>query len=165
MSHRQLGIMQLALTATFAGLVAATTLMIRLPIPETSGYFNIGDAMIFVAALLFRQTIGGLAGGIGSSIADIIGYPLFAPYTLVIKGMEGWLVGKISRKTLKSDYVACALGGMEMVIGYLFIEILLFCLGAAIVEVPFNIFQAIVGVAVGPPIALFLRRRLPQLET
>jgi len=92
-------ILQLTLTIVFAALVAATTLMVRIPIPATTGYFNIGDAMIFVAALVFGPVVGGLAGGCGSAIADIIGYPLFAPYTLVIKGMEGWIAGKITRRT------------------------------------------------------------------
>jgi uncharacterized membrane protein len=156
-------ILQLTLTAVFAGLVAATTMMIRFPIPATSGYFNIGDAMIFIAALLFGPVVGGLAGGVGSAIADMIGYPMFVPYTLVIKGIEGWLVGKIARKTPRSDWVACVLGGGEMVLGYFVVEVLLFGIGAALEELPFNVFQIVAGLAIGPAIALLLRRRLPSI--
>jgi len=151
------------LTAVFAGLVAATTMMIRLPIPATTGYFNIGDAMIFIAALVFGPVVGGLAGGVGSAISDMIGYPLFVPYTLVIKGIEGWLVGKISKRTLKSDYVACLLGGAEMVLGYFVVEVLMFGLGAALEELPFNMFQVVAGLALGPATALLLRRRMPPV--
>lgn len=160
-SHKS-SILQFTLTAAFAGLVAATTMMIRFPIPATAGYFNIGDAMIFIAALLFGPVVGGLAGGVGSAIADMIGYPLFVPYTLVIKGIEGWLVGKIARKT-RSDWMACVLGGGEMILGYFVVEVLLFGIGAALEELPFNVFQIVAGLAIGPATALLLRRRLPSV--
>jgi len=161
--YKQTKVLQLTLTAVFAGLVAATTMMVRLPIPATTGYFNIGDAMIFIAALLFGPVVGGLAGGVGSAISDMIGYPLFVPYTLVIKGIEGWLVGRFSRRTLKSDYIACLLGGAEMVLGYFVVEVFLFGLGAALEELPFNMFQVVAGLAIGPATALLLRRRMPSV--
>ena len=161
--YKQTKVLQLTLTAVFAGLVAATTMMVRLPIPATTGYFNIGDAMIFIAALLFGPVVGGLAGGVGSAISDMIGYPLFVPYTLVIKGIEGWLVGKFSRRTLKSDYIACLLGGAEMVLGYFVVEVFMFGLGAALEELPFNMFQVVAGLAIGPATALLLRRRMPSV--
>ena len=163
MSPRRMGVLHLTLTTVFIALVAAATMMIRIPIPATTGYFNIGEAMIFIAALLFGPVVGGLAGGVGSAIADIIGYPLFAPYTLVIKGVEGWLVGKITRKTLRSDWVACILGGAEMVLGYFVVEVFLFGLGAALEELPFNVFQVVAGVAIAPATALLLRKRLPSI--
>jgi len=156
-------IMQLSLTAVFAGLVAATSMIVRLPIPATSGHFDIGDAVIFIAALLFGPYVGGLAGGFGSAIADLIVHPLFMPYTLVIKGIEGWLVGKLSQRSFRSDYMACVLGGGEMALGYFVIEVLLFGLGAALEELPFSLFQVMAGVAIGPATALLLRRKLASI--
>jgi len=156
-------ILQLILTAAFAGLVTATTMTIRSPIPATTGDFNIGDAVIFIVALLFGPAVGGLAGGFGSAVADIIGNPVFAPYTLVIKGMEGWLVGRLSGKTLRSDYFACLIGGGEMVVGYFLIELLLFGPRAALEKLPFDIFQVVAGIALGPMTALLLKRRLPSI--
>jgi uncharacterized membrane protein len=157
--------MQLSLTTAFAALVAVTSMIIRFPIPKTTGYFNIGDAMIFVAALVFGPRVGGFAGGIGSAIADLIVHPLLVPYTLVIKGIEGWLVGKLSRRTFRSDYVACVLGGGEMVLGYFVVEVLLFGFGGGLEDLPFNLFQVVAGIAVGPATALLLRRRLPSLSS
>jgi uncharacterized membrane protein len=81
----------------------------------------------------------------------------------VIKGIEGWLVGKIARKTPKSDWVACVLGGGEMILGYFVVEVLLFGIGAALEELPFNVFQIVAGLAIGPAIALLLRKRLPSI--
>jgi hypothetical protein len=46
--------------------------------------------------------IGSFAGGVGSMIADILlGYPHYAPATLVIKALEGGIVGFLGRKKLK----------------------------------------------------------------
>ena len=46
--------------------------------------------------------VGAFAGGVGSMIADIaLGYTHYAPATLVIKGVEGFIVGYLSRKILR----------------------------------------------------------------
>ena len=44
---------KIAVAAIFAALVAAATLLFVIPIPATSGYFNLGETLIYVAALLF----------------------------------------------------------------------------------------------------------------
>jgi len=52
-----------------------------------------------------------------------------------------------------------------MVIGYFLVElyVLQWGLGGALAEVPANIIQIIIGGIVGIPIALVLRRRLPEI--
>jgi len=56
--------------------------------------------MVYTAALLFGPIVGGIAGGFGSMLADLIlGYAHYAPATLVIKASEGLLVGFLGRKT------------------------------------------------------------------
>ncbi|MBC7130700.1 ECF transporter S component, partial [Candidatus Bathyarchaeota archaeon] len=63
------------------------------------GYFNIGETMVYTAALLFGPLVGGVAGGFGSMLADLLlGYYQYAPATLVIKAVEGYIVGLISLK-------------------------------------------------------------------
>jgi uncharacterized membrane protein len=71
-------------------------------VPSTKGFFNIGETMIYITALLFGPLIGSFAGGVGSIIADILlGYTHYAPATLVIKALEGGIVGFLGRKKLK----------------------------------------------------------------
>ena len=151
--------------AVMSALVTVGTLIVRIPNPM-GGYFNIGDVMIFVAALTFTPIIGGVAGGLGSSIADIIGFPLFAVPTLVIKGLEGLLASLITnKKNFFRDVLAVVAAGAEMVIGYFLVELytLQWGLGGALAEVPTNIAQVAIGGLVGIPIALVLRRRLPEI--
>lgn len=54
-------------------LVTVATMLIQIPIPATQGFFNIGDAIIMVTALTFGPVVGGIAGGLGSSLADLLG--------------------------------------------------------------------------------------------
>jgi uncharacterized membrane protein len=128
------------------------------------GYFNVGDVMIFVSALTFGPIVGGFAGGIGSSLADLIGYPTFVIPTLLIKGIEGFLGGFITnRKSVYRDVLAVIVAGVEMVVGYFIAEIYLWGIGSALLEIPTNIAQITIGGLLGIPIAIVLRRRLPQI--
>ena len=122
--------------------------------------------MVFVCALTFNPPISGFAGGVGSAISDAIGFPLFVLPTLIIKGLEGLLAGVITnKKNVYRDIIAVIIAGSEMVLGYLFVEtyVLQWGLGAALVEAPGNIAQIAIGGFIGIPIALVLRRRMPEI--
>ncbi|KPV64747.1 MAG: hypothetical protein AOA65_0814 [Candidatus Bathyarchaeota archaeon BA1] len=94
--------MRLAITAAFTSLVCATTMVFSIYVPHTRGFFNIGETMVYTTALLFGPLIGSFAGGVGSMLADLLlGYSHYAPATLIIKGLEGAIVGVLSRKRLK----------------------------------------------------------------
>jgi len=93
----------LKLTAAimFIALVCVVTISFTLSVPVTGGYFNLGEAIIYIAALTFGPMVGALAGGVGAAIADIIVAPVFAPGTLIIKGVEGAIVGFLGKKLVK----------------------------------------------------------------
>lgn len=92
---------KIATTAVFTALVCVVTLVFVVGIPATNGYFNIGETMIYIAALSFGPYVGAFAGGVGATIADLIAAPIFAPGTLVIKGCEGAIVGFLNKKMFK----------------------------------------------------------------
>jgi uncharacterized membrane protein len=158
-------IVQISLTAIMAALVAVATLLIRIP-NTMGGYFNFGDVMIFIVALTFKPAISGFAGGVGSAIADFVGFPVFVIPTLIIKGVEGLLAGLITdRKSLFRDMLAVVAAGCEMIFGYFVVEfyILDWGLGGALAEVPGNIAQIVIGGVVGIPIAYVIRKRMPEM--
>ena len=162
--RRQLVLLQLILAGILAALVAVATFFVQIPNPATHGYINFGDIMIFVSALTFGPIVGGLAGSIGSSIADIAGgYGYFAPFTFVIKGAEGAIAGLISnRVSIRRDVLAVVFAGLEMIVGYFLAEFFPLQLGwAALTEVPGNISQIVVSAIIGIPITLLIRKRLP----
>ena len=168
------GPLQIAAAAIFAALVFVVTYAIPpISIPATSGYFNIGETTIYIAALLFGPYVGALSGGIGAAIADGLLAPQFALGTLVIKGAEGAIVGflfirlqKVLHNRTLSACVAVVVGGLEMVVGYFVYEqlVLGYPLLAASVEIPFNIVQMVVGLAVAVPVMLAVSRVFPQFK-
>lgn len=127
-------------------LVMVSTLLFRFPVPG-GGYFNLGDVVIVFTGLYAGKKIGFLAGGIGSALADLIGFPIFAPITLIVKGLEGFVcgLGKSDRPVL--SYLMPALGVLIMVAGYFLGCLLLPNLGkaVAIADLPLNLLQALVG--------------------
>jgi uncharacterized membrane protein len=169
----------LTLATVFASLVfVVTSLIPPIPIPATGGYFNLGEATIYIAALLFGPFVGAFSGGVGAGLADIyLGYGLFAPGTLVIKGVEGAIVGFLNSKLKKyipnptvRAIISVIVGGLEMVAGYFLYETLLAVffpsLGIfAIAEIPLNMGQMLVGLIIAVPIMHAVQRIFPQLKS
>ncbi|MEM1654767.1 MAG: ECF transporter S component [Nitrososphaerota archaeon] len=85
--------------ALSTALVLAATIMVNVYVPATRGYFNLGETMIYLVALLFNPFTAAFAGGVGSALADIIlGYTIYAPATLVIKAVEGAVASALFRR-------------------------------------------------------------------
>jgi len=173
-------VVTITVTAVFTALVFLSTYLFQIPIPATQGYFNLGDIMIFISALTFGPTVGGFAGGIGSALSDAFaGFGTFAPFTLIIKGVEGYVAGLVSRRSVRRRtlMVAWAAGSVVMVLGYFLTESFIISLVfgsssatgivAASGEVPFNILQVVGGGAVGIPVSIGLKiafRSAPYLS-
>ncbi len=166
----------ITLAALMIALMTLATLIIRIPNPATQGYINLGDAMLMTIALVFGWRIGGLAGGVGSALADALGgYFIWAPWTLVIKGVEGMLVGTIAAWGARDArdgnhlrrimaFVAVVVGGAWMVSGYYMAGSVLFGGVAALTEIPGNLTQAGVAVVVALPLSVILRNALQRSD-
>lgn len=132
------------LVIILAGATAALTILIRIPTPATGGYLNIGDMAVIFCGLFLGGTYGAIAGGIGSAVADLVGgFFIFAPITLIAKGLEAFIAGALGKK----HPLWLALAGFVMVIIYFIAEFFLPGLGfsAAISNLPFNAIQAVIG--------------------
>jgi len=153
--------------AALAATTTVATMLIQIPIPPTRGYLNFGEILVFTSALLFGRFVGGMAGGIGSAMADVItGYAYYAPYTLIVKGLEGFLAGAIrDGKSTRRDLLGWFVGAVVMVTGYFLVQAYLMGFGvpAALVEVPSNIVQVLSGGLVAIPLARGLRNRIPKI--
>ena len=146
----------LAFAGLFAALTCVMTMVVQIPSP--TGFTNLGDCMILLAAFVLGPAWGFAAGGIGSMLADLIsGYGAYAPGTFVIKGgiaLIAALLCMAFRKHGKLGYPArilsCVLAELFMVGGYLLYESTILSYGAAALEsVPNNLVQGLVGVILG----------------
>jgi len=130
-------LVRVGVTAAFATLAFLGTTVIRIPIPASGGYFNLGDTFVMAAALLYGPLVGGLVGAIGPAMADALGFPQFILATAVVKGVEGILIGLIvgSRKRPWRAVIALAAGVLVLVGGYYVFEAYLYPLLA--LRIPF----------------------------
>jgi uncharacterized membrane protein len=66
---------------------------------STIGYFNLGDIGIILTGYILGGPSGMIAGGLGAALADLsAGYIIFAPVTLIVKGIEGYFLGLLLNK-------------------------------------------------------------------
>lgn len=158
--------LDIALTAVMTASTAAVTMVTSIPFPPTKGYFNLGDAVVMLSGLLFGARLGGIAGGIGSALSDaLLGYPYFAPLTLIIKGTEGFLTGLIgSNRKLSVKVAGVVAGAIAMMSGYFLVETPIYGFGAAFAElITANWIQVSVGGAVALAVTQGVLRAYPKI--
>ncbi|MEM0017653.1 MAG: ECF transporter S component [Candidatus Korarchaeum sp.] len=150
-----------AIVGVMAALTTLATMVVQIPTPATKGYINLGDTMVMLSGSLFGSLIGSISGGVGSALADLLsGYAHWAPFTLVIKGIEGYIAGLSKDRKGILKVLILIIAGAEMVLGYFLVEVLLYGLGGALAELPGNSFQAISGIVFAYILAPVIRKVL-----
>ena len=167
-SARSLSPAMIALVAVLIALTTVFTLALRIPTPA-GGYGNLSDVAITFTSLIFGPWVGMVAGGVGTALADLIGFPPYAPISLVAHGLEGLLIGLIGwrRRSIVWMIVAWLAGSAAMVAVYLVGETFILFDGnwaPALSEVPTNVFQALVGGLIGIPLVLAVRKAYPPVD-
>lgn len=151
-----------------AALVCVATIVIQIPSPN-QGYVNLGDCFVFLSGWLLGPWLGAASAGIGSMLADIItGYSIYAPGTLVIKACMAIVAGLIYRAMReKSAFAAMIVSEIPaqciMVVGYFFYAGLilgkgLFGEAGAVLGIPLNIVQSLVGIVAATALMLIIRK-------
>ena len=146
--------------------VATAFINIRLPILSSGGLVHLGNVILFAAAILFGKKKGAIAGAVGMAIFDLSsGWALWAPFTLVVRGIMGYIVGTIAYSNNKNgdnfliNILAVFVSGIWMIIGYYITEVILYGnLLAPVASIPGNITQLVVGLVLGLPLAKMLKR-------
>ena len=156
----------IAITAIMIAVTAVFTLLVRVPIPATQGYFNFSDVAVYFAAFSFGPWIGLIAGGVGAALADVIGgWAQYAPLTFFAHGLQGLVAGFLGRgRGLTGLLVAWAVGTTVMVGVYFVGEFWVLGLGPeAWAEVPANLIQNVAGGLVGIPLYYAVRKAYPPI--
>ena len=144
---------KLVLAALFAALTTVMTMVIRIPSPM-SGYVNLGDCAVLLSAWILGPGLGCAAAGIGSMLADLLGYPLYAPGTLVVKGLMALAAGLLFRRLRVAGYFLYEAAPVPVGLGL-----------GALANVPFNLVQGVFGLVSAGAVylALFRARALARL--
>ena len=151
----------------FAALLLAITVVFGrifiIPIPWTHGNVNLCDAGIFIAAMLLGPAYGGVVGGFGGLLLDLIsGFTQYAPFSLVAHGLEGFITGWIYRKTdsKSAHWLALIVGIVIMVVAYFIADTIMYKLTAGLLGIGTNILQGIVGAVVAMLVVPSINKRI-----
>lgn len=134
--------------AILMALTTVMTMVVHIPTLGANGYLNLGDMVVFLAAMMLGRKGGFIVGGLGSGLADmLLGYTHYAPITFIVKGLEGYIAGRLLETKLgqKAPIIATVIGGIWMAFGYYFAETFMYGAKAAIASIPGNLLQGIVG--------------------
>lgn len=160
--------LDLIITSMLIALVFVSTvfLNIRLPIAANGGLVHLGTAMLFIASILFGPKKGALAGAIGMGLFDLIGgWVLWAPITIVARGLQGYIVGKISwLNGQKGNSLALNLTGTIISIPFM---IAVYYIGESflygnwitpLASIPGDLLQNVLGIIIAIPICIALKK-------
>lgn len=151
----------LVINALFIALTLVATMFIniRLPLMGNGGLIHLGNVPLFLAAIIYGRKTGAIAGAFGMGMFDLIsGWTAWAPFTFVIVGAMGYVVGLMSEKLKFNSYVVNTLAILVAlvikIVGYYFAEVILYHnwfipLGS----IPGNIMQVVVAGIIVVPIA------------
>ena len=160
------------MAAAFAALACVATMVVKVPSP-TGGYMNLGDTVVLLGGYLLGPAWGALAGSIGPALADVLlGSPIYAPATLVIKAGMAALAAACHQAFGKGrgplGLAACGImGELPMVVGYWLYTALIslseaggfgLSLVIAAAGIPGNLVQAAFGIAASTLLALALKK-------
>lgn len=164
--NRSIDIRRITLTALMAALIVVLTYVPRIPIPASGGYIHLGDAGITFAAYAFGPWVALVAGGLGTALADLLGYPQWAIFSLIIHGAQGWTMGQVMRKSVNAGRIALSVvsGTLIVVAGYFLASCIMSGPAVALTELIPNSIQGLSGGAVGIPLYFAVRRAYPPLR-
>lgn len=97
---------QLALAALFAALsyIGFQFFRFDIPVGAEKTAFHLGNTFVALGALLLGGSVGGLAGAVGLTIADLTsGYATSAPKTFILKLVIGLIVGFVASRFKLSE--------------------------------------------------------------
>lgn len=139
----------LVVTSMLAALIFVFTYLVKIPINANGAYMNIGDCVIYCSGLLVGGPWAAAAAGIGSALSDLLlGFPVYAPATLIIKGAMGLICAVLMRNGRFGRFALVSiLGGAIMVGGYGLFEWIFFGWTYAAGTIVFNLIQWAAGVA------------------
>lgn len=167
-SHTRQKTSDLIITAMLVALVFVSTFFIKfqLPIASNGGLVHLGTAMLFIASILFGPKKGALAGAIGMGLFDIVGgFAVWAPITIVSRGLQGYIVGKIAwSKGRKGNSIAlnliATIVSMPFMIAVYYIGegILYGNWIAPLASIPGDLVQNILGIIIAVPICVALKK-------
>jgi len=142
------------LTVT-ALLMAMNIVLSSFGIPVPGGHLYLNDIVICLAAILLDPLEAFVVGSIGAFIGDFLFYPAPMFVSLVTHGLQAVVISLFSHRFMKNNPrlasgIGVAVGAVIMVVGYSLGRAFIYSTPEyALLKLPFQILQAVVGAVVG----------------
>ena len=155
-------------TSLLIALVFVATKCINFQFGGPGGLVHLGNTMFFVSSIVFGKKKGAISGAVGMGLFDLTSpYAIWAPFTFVIRGVMGYIVGSIAwskgrrGNNVSVNIIAILLSSVWMIAGYYISEVILYSNWITpISSIPGNITQLVVGLVIGIPTAKVLKRAI-----
>lgn len=142
--------------------VSTYLIQVRLPISMNGGLVHMGNVALFTVALVFGGKKGAMAGAFGMGLFDLVsGWVAWAPFTFVVRGVMGYLIGRYAEGFENAWWKAPAavvIGGVWMLAGYYATEGILYGNWIApVTSIPGNLTQLGLGAVIAIPFSKMLK--------
>ncbi len=152
---------RMTLTGIMAALTFVATAFIHINIPASTGYVNLGDAVILFTAVFIDPFAGALAGIIGAVLGDLyLGAGMYVPFTIFAKLFEAVVAGYLFKaiKNKKAQSLAIPVGALLIVPVYALAYWIFGGWSLVLASSPFDLIQVAVSSAVSIALVLVLRK-------
>ena len=142
----------LCITAMFMALNVA---MSSFGVPVPGGHLYMTDIVICTAAILLDPFAAFMVGGVGAFLGDLLFYPTPMFVSLATHGLQAVVISVFSHYVMKkhpviASGIGVAIGAVIMVVGYSLGRAFIYSTPEyAILKLPYQILQAVVGAVVG----------------
>ena len=140
---------------TTAVLMALNVAMSSFGIPVPGGHLYMNDVVICLASIMLDPFSAFMVGGVGAFLGDLFFYPTPMFVSLVTHGLQAVVISLLSHHVLKKHPVLAsglgvAVGAVLMVVGYSLGRAFIYSTPEyAILKLPYQILQAVVGAVAG----------------
>lgn len=138
-----------------AMLMALNVVMSSFGVPVPGGHLYLNDVIICTAAILLDPLAAFMVGGVGAFLGDLLFYPTPMFVSLVTHGLQAVAISVFAHHVWKkhpviASGVGVTIGAIIMVVGYSLGRAFFYSAPeAALLKLPYQILQAVVGAVVG----------------
>ena len=135
--------------------MALNVAMSSFGVPVPGGHLYMNDIVICTAAILLDPFAAFMVGGVGAFLGDMLFYPTPMFVSLVTHGLQAVVISVFSHHVMKkhpviASGIGVAIGAVIMVVGYSLGRAFIYSTPEyAILKLPYQILQAVVGAVVG----------------
>lgn len=158
--------------ALFTALTYVATAFLKVPAPIT-GYVHLGDGFVLLAGCLLGPVFGAFSAGVGSALADLAGFAVYSPATLVIKALMAvtayflftFFTKKVKMPIIPSVILFAVVAELIMLVGYFVYDCAIYTPAVAIANLVWNLVQGAGGIIISSLLisVVYSNKRLKEM--